>query len=320
MDSIIPEKSLDIFSSDLPQEYITSIKSTKSSNTDDTFKNTVAEYYKLKKKYDETYEKAKKEQLDKVITTDGFKKTTINMDSHNENKLDIIKRNRKCVICQKKGGTIFTNKNRIITAKCGNEDAPCDLDIQINLGKHMSLNNALKLTNETISTTKASIIDLKLDLLFGLRTEEEISLDFEEDKQQYKTSVKHAESIKKLIKSIDEILIEDPITHETRQISIKQYIRIKTKKLNDLVSTFKTLIKNYMEELDNTQISYPILKQAMDIYVEEIFPLMTEIRKNKYAVTMMENQGGLFVMKQIKVLPEKLDFLYEQSEIISNKK
>lgn len=49
MDSIIPEKSLDIFSSDLPQEYITSIKSTKSSNTDDTFKNTVAEYYKLKK-------------------------------------------------------------------------------------------------------------------------------------------------------------------------------------------------------------------------------------------------------------------------------
>ena len=320
MDYIVPEKSLAIFSSDSPQEYITSIKSTKSSNTDDTFKNTVAEYYKLKKKYDETYQKAKKEQLDKVITTDGFKKTVINMDGHNENKLDIIKRNRKCVICKKKGGTIFTNKNRIITAKCGNKDDPCDLDIQINLGKHMSLNNALKLTNETISTTKASIIDLKLDLLFGLRTEEEIASDFEEDKQQYKTSVKHADSIKKLIKSIDEILIEDPITRETRQISIKQYIRIKNKKLTDLVSIFKALIKDYMEELDNTQISGPILKQAMDIYVEEIFPLMTEIRENRYAVTVMENQGDLFVMKQIKVLPQKLDFPYEQSEIISNKK
>ena len=184
----------------------------------------------------------------------------------------------------------------------------------------MSLNNALKLTNKTISTTKASIIDLKLDLLFGLRTEEEITSDFEEDKQQYKTSVKHADSIKKLIKSIDEILIEDPNTQETRQISNKQYIRIKTKKLNDLVSTFKSLIKDYMEELDNTQISGPILKQAMDIYVEQIFPLMIEIRENRYAVTMMEKEGGLFVMKQIKVLPEKLDFLYEQSEIISNKK
>ena len=40
------------------------------------------------------------------------------------------------------------------------------------------------------------LIHLIVDLLFGLRTEEEITSDFEEDKQQYKTSVKHADSIK----------------------------------------------------------------------------------------------------------------------------
>ena len=34
----------------------------------------------------------------------------------------------------------------------------------------------------------------------------------------------------------------------------------------------------------------------------------------------MEKKGELFVMKQVKILPEKLDLPYEQSEIISNKK
>jgi len=300
-----------------------SITPTTPDETEDVFKNAINEYYKLKNKYDATYAKNKKEQLDKVITNDEFNRkqtiTKVEIDD-DKNKLDIIKRNRKCVVCLKKGGTIFTNENRIITAKCGNKENPCDLDIQINLGKYMSLDSALNLANETINTTKASIIDLKLDLLFGLRTEDEIKHAFEEDKQEYKTSAKHADSITKLIKSIDDVIIEEPGMDTTRQISIKQYVRIKNKKLYELVATFKSLIKDYMEELDNTQISGPILKQAMDIYVEEIAPLMVEIRENKYAVTMMEKKGELFVMKQVKILPEKLDLPYEQSEIISNKK
>ena len=74
-----------------------------------------------------------------------------------------------------------------------------------------------------------------------------------------------------------------------------------------------------MEE-ENTNMKLDILRQAMEIYVEQIFPLMTQIRENKYEVTIMEEEGNLFVMKQIKVLPEKLDFAYEPGEIISNKK
>jgi len=268
----------------------------------------VQQYYRLKHKYDDNFSKTKKENITAEMSNSKIRDI-----------LKKLKQNQKCIICKKKGGTIFTNNNRILTAKCGNTEESCNLDIQIKLGKYMSLNQALNLTHERIEESKASIIDLKLDLLFGLRTEEEIASTFEEDRKQYKTNLKHANSLAEIIKSIDEIIIDEPGGQETRRLSIKQYLRIKYIELKNLVTEFKNLIKNYMEE-ENTNMKLDILRQAMEIYVEQIFPLMTQIRENKYEVTMMEEEGNLFVMKQIKVLPEKLDFAYEPGEIISNKK
>ena len=268
----------------------------------------VQQYYRLKHKYDDKFSRTKKENI-----------TAEMGNSEIRNILKKLKKNQKCIICKKKGGTIFTNINRILTAKCGNTEESCDLDIQIKLGKYMSLNQALNLTHERIEETKASIIDLKLDLLFGLRTEEEIASNFEEDRKQYKTNMKYANSLAEIIESIDEIIIEEPGGQEARHLSIKQYLRIKNIELKNRVNEFKNFIKDYMKEED-TNTKLDILRKAMKIYVEQIFPLMTQIRENKYEVTMMEDEGKLFVMKQIKVLPEKLDFAYEQGEIISNKK
>ena len=60
---------------------------------------------------------------------------------------------------------------------------PCGLDIQIKRGKWMLLTKAADLSEDDIEITKESIIDLKLDLLFGLRTEEQITSEFDENKR-----------------------------------------------------------------------------------------------------------------------------------------
>lgn len=77
-----------------------------------------------------------------------------------------------------------------------------------------------------------------------------------------------------------------------------------------------------MADIDDIEQSNQLLKQALNLYVEQIFPLMTKMRESTYAVTMMdhEEEQGLFIMKQVKTLLKNLDFEYEFGKIISDKK
>ena len=77
-----------------------------------------------------------------------------------------------------------------------------------------------------------------------------------------------------------------------------------------------------MEE-DEVVAKQDLMQQAINIYTEQIFPIMTNIRESKYAVTMMDKteERGMFIMKQVKVpYLQNLDFEYEFGEIISDKK
>ena len=229
----------------------------------------------------------------------------------------------KCINCKQNGGTIFTNKNGILTAKCGNTESPCALDIQIKRGKWMLLTKAADLSEEDIEVSKENIIDLKLDLLFGLRTEEQIASEFDESKRDYKSLVKQLDMINGVIESENTIKVGAPTNDEdsVRNIPIKEYLNIKNRQLTQLVTRFKSLVKEYMEE-DEVLAKQDLMQQAINIYTEQIFPIMTNIRESKYAVTMMDKteERGMFIMKQVKTLLQNLDFEYEFGEIISDKK
>ena len=133
----------------------------------------IKKYYQLKGEYMKKYENSKKK-----ITSQNISKQEM------RNKLKNMK--VKCLNCKQFGGMIFSEKNRILSAKCGNNASPCQLDLQIKLPKFMSFQKAVEITNEDIDTIKKTIIDLKLDLLFGLKTEEDIEEDFETNKEEYK--------------------------------------------------------------------------------------------------------------------------------------
>lgn len=270
----------------------------------------VIRYYKLKGDYDAKYKNSKNK-----ITKSGLSLSKI------KKKLKSMK--MKCINCNQNGGTIFTNKNGILTAKCGNTESPCALDIQIKRGKWMLLTKAADLSEEDIEISKENIIDLKLDLLFGLRTEEQIASEFDESKSDYKSLVKQLDMINGVIESENTIKVGAPTKDEdsVRNIPIKEYLNIKNRQLKQLVTRFKSLVKEYMEE-DEVLAKQDLMQQAINIYTEQIFPIMTNIRESKYAVTMMDKteERGMFIMKQVKTLLQNLDFEYEFGEIISDKK
>ena len=270
----------------------------------------VIRYYKLKGDYDKKYNNAKKK-----ITKSGL--------DLNQIRKKVRSMQMKCINCKQNGGTIFTNKDGILTAKCGNTGSPCGLDIQIKRGKWMLLPKAAELSRIELEGTKAEIIDLKLDLLFGLRTEEQIATDFDNEKRDYKSLVKQLDMINGVIESENTIKIGAPTKDEdsVRNIPIKEYLNIKKRQLKQLVTRFKSLVKEYMEE-DEVLAKQDLMQQAINIYTEQIFPIMTNIRESKYAVTMMDKteERGMFIMKQVKTLLQNLDFEYEFGEIISDKK
>ena len=299
-----------------PQEDIrTSVSLIPESSSNDSSKveEAMIRYYKLKGDYDKKYNNAKKKltAAGRGLGLDEIKKKLKNLRIG-------------CINCKQSGGTIFTNKNRLLTAKCGHTESPCALDIQIQQGKWMLLPTAAKMTQDSLDTIKADIIDLKLDLLFGLRTEEQITDQFTTDKTTYKEQTKQLNLLTGVIESENEVEIFGPYKDDSaRKIPIKQYLEIKNVQLQDLIINFKAFIKDYMEELDEPpNIRLNFLKQALNLYVEQIFPLMTKMRESTYAVTMMdhEEEKGMFIMKQVKTLLKNLDFEYEFGKIISDKK
>ena len=160
-----------------------------------------------------------------------------------------------------------------------------------------------------------------MDLLFGLRTEEQITEQFTTDKTTYKEQTKQLTLLTGIIESENEIRIDGHEDDAPRKISIKQYLEIKNAQLQQLITSFKDLIAEYMADIDDIEQSSQILKQALNLYVEQIFPLMTKMRESKYAVTMMEQEEpGFFIMKQVKTLLKRLDFEYVSGQIISDKK
>jgi hypothetical protein len=292
-----------------PPQEISNLSPSPSKNSE-AVQAAVVRYYKLKGDYDAKYKNAK----NKITKSDL---------SLSEMRKKIKSMKMKCINCKQNGGTIFTNKDGILTAKCGNTESPCALDIQIKRGKWMLLTKAADLSEEDIEVSKENIIDLKLDLLFGLRTEEQIASEFDESKRDYKSLVKQLDMINGVIESENTIKIGAPTKDEdsVRNIPIKEYLNIKNRQLTQLVTRFKSLVKEYMEE-DEVLAKQDLMQQAINIYTEQIFPIMTNIRESKYAVTMMDKteERGMFIMKQVKTLLQNLDFEYEFGEIISDKK
>ena len=62
------------------------------------------------------------------------------------------------------------------------------------------------------------------------------------------------------------------------------------------------------------------LKSAINIYIEQILPLMKEIRETKYDISIMIKEGDKFIVRNIKEMSVKNEIHTEVGEIISNKK
>ena len=99
------------------------------------------DFYNLKNKY--------------TLQKNAFKNKLFNSKNSIESKKKTFsKHNFKCVNCNKEGGTIFYEDNKILRVTCGNTSQPCDLNIEIVKMRQIIINEELYKLNSLLKEKK----------------------------------------------------------------------------------------------------------------------------------------------------------------------
>ena len=266
----------------------------------------IKDFYTLKSKYEKKYNNAVK----------NIRESDLSME---KKKTKMGKLKIKCVgkKCKNTKGTHFEIKKNHLIAHCGDVDDPCDLKIDIFRGSFLYLPNILKTIETDLEETKTNIIQLKLELLFGLSTEEEISESFTNLKQKYSDLSDVIANLNSIIIQNNMVLLEQPLEGDVQMIAKNELVRLETIKLSNLINVFRGIIKDAQNESNISSIQY--FSDAIQQYIDKIIPLLQNIRKTKYEIqTIIDEANSKFRLVQIKTTLDKNQVELVPKEIIVN--
>ena len=227
-------------------------------------------------------EQEEKEDENVVLATEAIeesdgKEENITLEQYNKyNKLKqqytSNKYNIKCVNCNRNVKTIFLtkyneeNKSRVLTAKCGDAENPCNLNIEIVLNPVELLDNIVNREKANLSAYQLQIIKTKNDLLFGYITQDEAIQIFEDTKLLIKDTTIKLEAY--LIRLLN-------VTHNTKN---QADLLTKQTELYQHIQNFKTHIKMF-----NITVDFIHIYEAVESYINTILPITKEITKLTYS-------------------------------------
>lgn len=269
-------------------------------------------YFKLKAAYYKKYNASIKNIRENELTLREIKKGITKRDKVEKLKI-------KCVGsgCSSKEGTFFETNGTHLLASCKSKDNPCQLNIDINRGVFLYLSEILQSTISDLNISKIGIIKMKLNLLFSLSTEEEIAENFEEMKNKYKQLEIILSNLNSIIIENNLIKINNPLLGDETTLSRSEIVKLEIIKLENLITQFRAIIKD--AQIETTISSIPYFTDAIQQYINNMIPLISNIQKYKYNIqTIIEEDDNKFRLIQIKNPLKKQQIELEAPEIISN--
>ena len=257
----------------------------------------LSEYYNLKKKYISSH-------YNKYI---GPIVISQNSKLQKRRKFQELKK-PLCINCLQPVGTIFERKYYenygekedviVFTAKCGNILNPCDLNIEIHKSHRESYDKIIQKANKKLNDVQLKIIKLKNKMLFlgkGNNNEAEYIKEFNIYKDDI---IYYTELIGSYVE--ENIMETDNPEDKERLINL-------IASLNQLeIIKFKEYIQEYNITNDDT-----ILDRAVNMYVNEILPKITEIRNLKYDINYVERDEN----KNYILVQTKNEFIIEDKNV-----
>ena len=233
-----------------------------------TINEALNEYYKLKSNYEINYHE---KYIQPILRSNG--------KSKREKRLEYQKLPKpECINCKRNVGSIFTIKkdpdeySRIFIATCGDLTDPCPFNINLYYTFRNELNKELLDHDYDINQLKNRIIIDKNNMMFGYVDQEKAISSFNLNTNDLKATTEAVG----FIMDINIQLNDNPIK--------KDLIKTNQDKLgNEFLIPFKDMIKTF-DQTGNTEV----LNKAMKFYVDEMVPLITNIRNLKYEVCYVD--------------------------------
>ncbi len=253
--------------------------------------NAINTFYSLKADYD----KQKSDIIRKIS-----KKSHL---SRKEKQKEFKMTKFKCINCNRPVGTSFgisfdkKKETRIAKAMCGDRINPCPLNIEIDLGRITSVSKHLQELDKEIAEIKQKIVLIKNDIIFGYKTTEDAVTIFNELKEDLSYAMEGYETM--LISYVD--IYERP--------DDKKKIQEKEIEVYKDIQEMKGMIADFDKE---NNINY--INDAVNLYITQLVPKLSEIRKLKYPVMFTEHDNNKCVLIQEKINPIQTQFNTSLSE------
>ena len=169
-----------------------------------------------------------------------------------------------CIKCRKPSGTLFEIKDRVYTAICGDKDAPCRLNIKIDVGYNENdIRLGVLTTEEELEKVKSAIIKCKMDSIMSYINESRSAQLFKQNMEKYNMySKEYLEYIKKY---------ENTMYGEIRRKCIEE----KEARIYEI----KQEIEEYIEKGG--------INEAVSLQIKELFPEIQNLQLLKYDVMEM---------------------------------
>ena len=227
----------------------------------------INEFYKLKNKYENIIHKNKT----KIINNPTL--------SWKERQTEFKKIKPKCINCKRPGGTAFITKLnkdngfRELRSFCMARER-CNLNIVIQLGRIELLSDSIVEIEDIVRGSKEHIIDSKNQLLFNYILPERALTIFEEEKVQISEWTGLLESYLERY-----ILVTD---NEETKLKLNESIE----RSYEFIQQIKTAITQF-KTTDDVQF----VKDAVNIYITNLKPILDEAQKLKYRENMVWYNG-----------------------------
>lgn len=228
-------------------------------------------FYQLKTKYEKdkskNLEKYKKLYLKKSKDLKMFKRVTKGIK-------------HKCVNCGRMVNTIFNVNNYSLSAKCGDLENPCNLNILINRSIYIPFDRIhdgdkiIRGLQQDIDLLKKNIIDLKTKFVLKIITDQEAISLFD------KFNEKLSELLEEL--SLRKDIYLDLINNEfNMDVILEKEIKIK--------ETISEIKNNFLKYKSDEKKDKRIINESLEKYVSVLIPTINELNEVKFRVREMEN-------------------------------
>tara|TARA_B100001093_G_scaffold496100_1_gene541328 strand:+ start:862 stop:1644 length:783 start_codon:yes stop_codon:yes gene_type:complete len=251
----------------------------------------ITQYYKLKEEYEDKINQNKLKIINNPILTLNEK----------EKKFKQIK--KYCINCKSEGGTIFSNKDGILKAKCGNLSKPCGLNIEIKKGKYVLSDDLVNNLQKKINNIKIEIIKIKLDFLFNYISESEALAQFNTLKEELSKQNNLYQKAE-----IFNINITDNPQTKSLLDAANHDLFVEVQKIKDFCKVYK-ISKNKL-----------LLNNVAENYISSVLPLTKTISDLKYLYKTVDNIENISYLIEKKFTLASLEFPLEHGKILDNKK